>query len=299
MRRLADFIARLRGSLTKNDVESRLDEEIGFHLDMHAQREIEPAPIPTARGATQPSHSADVKLARSGARRIPSSTSRGRSAGPPLRRSDAPKVARIHWRRAPHVRARHRREHRGVQRCQRNSPPSTAVRESRPARVIWPAKTISNAELVYLQRHTRRSRSVAAFSPGWGIALTGAGDPRQLDAARVSTNYFQTLGVRPAVGRPFAPGEIISGQWNVAVISHALWLSQFGGDSSVIGRVVQMDDTPTQIVGVMPAGFEAFQANVDAWLPLQIDPSSPFYTGQTALGFGATRSRRIAGLGHR
>ena len=64
----------------------------------------------------------------------------------------------------------------------------------------------------------------------------------------------------PIVGRPFAPGESSPGQWNVAVISHALWLAQFGGDSSVLGRVVQMDNTPTQIVGVMPAGFEAFQA---------------------------------------
>src|SRR5204862_2726854 len=99
---------------------------------------------------------------------------------------------------------------------------------------IWPGKTISNAELVYLAQNAKTFESVAAFSPGWGIALNGAGDPRQLDAARVSANFFQTLGVRPAIGRTFAPGESSPGQWNVALISHALWLAQFGSDSAVL-----------------------------------------------------------------
>ncbi len=131
--------------------------------------------------------------------------------------------------------------------------------------------------------------SVAAFSPGWGVAMTGAGEPRQLDAARVSTNFFGVLGVRPMLGRGFLAGESEKGQWNVAVLSHALWLSQFGGDSAVVGRVVDMDGQPYRIVGVMPASFEVFQANVDAWLPLQIDPASPFHTGATALAFGRLR----------
>ncbi|MGH7619916.1 MAG: ABC transporter permease [Gemmatimonadaceae bacterium] len=151
---------------------------------------------------------------------------------------------------------------------------------------IWPTKTISNAELEYLQQHARALSAVAAFSPGWGIPLTGSGEPRQLDAARVSTNFFQTLGVHPALGRGFADGESSPDRWNVVVLSHALWVSQFGADPSVLGRVVDLDGTPHRVVGVMPASFEAFQAGVDAWLPLQIDRTSRFYTGQTALAFG-------------
>ena len=286
MRRITDFFARLRGSFTKNDVEARLAEEIEFHLDMHAQRDIRAG--------------ADPDRARRGA----VIAFGGRES----------------WREAARDEYRHRHLEGVVQdaryavRTLRKSPGFTAVALltfalgigantavfsvvsgillrplpfANPERLasIWPAKSISNAELVYLQQHAKAFEAVAAFSPGWGIALTGSGEPRQLDAARVSTNYFQTLGVRPMVGRPFAPGESSPGQWNVAVISHALWLAQFGGDSSVLGRVVQMDNTPTQIVGVMPAGFEAFQATVDAWLPLQIDPASPFHTGQTAHGF--------------
>ena len=72
---------------------------------------------------------------------------------------------------------------------------------------IWPKRTISNAELLYMQQHAASFESVAAFSPGWGVAMTGAGEPRQLDAARVSTNFFGVLGVRPMLGRGFLSGE--------------------------------------------------------------------------------------------
>src|ERR1700716_4116809 len=68
-----------------------------------------------------------------------------------------------------------------------------------PARLaaIWPTRAISHAELLYMQREAKSFESVAALSPGWGIAMTGAGEPRQLHAARVSVNFFSTLGVRP------------------------------------------------------------------------------------------------------
>lgn len=155
---------------------------------------------------------------------------------------------------------------------------------------IWPSSTVSNAELEYIQQHTRAFTAVAAFSPGWGIPLTGSGEPRQLDAARVSTNFFQTLGVRPQLGRAFENGESAPGAWNVVVLSHALWASQFASDPSVVGRIVDLDGQPHRVLGVMSADFEAFQSGVDAWLPLQIERTSRFYTGQTALAFGRLAS---------
>jgi MacB-like periplasmic core domain len=166
-----------------------------------------------------------------------------------------------------------------------------------PARLaaIWPGRAISNAELLFLQQQSRSLEAVAAFSPGWGIALTGAGDPRQLHAARVSVNFFHTLGLRPALGRDLTPNESERGAWNVAILSHELWQTQFGADSGVIGRVVDMDAQPTRIIGVMPAGFEAFQSGVDAWLPLQIDPSSAFHTGALSLAFGRLAAGATSG----
>ena len=287
MRRLKNFIARIRGSLTTRSVEARLDEEIRFHLDMRAERAVR-------RGAPPEAAEREALVAFGG---------------------------REPWREAVRDEYRHRpiesvlQDVRYALRTLRKSPGFTAVAlltfalgigantavfsvvsgilfrplpYANPDRLasIWPSRAISNAELEYMQSHAKAFEAVAAFSPGWGVAMTGGGEPRQLDAARVSTNYFRTLGVRPALGREFTDGESSPGQWDVAVISHALWTTQFGSDSAIIGRVVQMDRAPTRIVGVMPAGFEAFQPRVEAWLPLQIDRSSRFYTGQTALGFG-------------
>src|SRR4051812_10482794 len=55
----------------------------------------------------------------------------------------------------------------------------------RPERLaaIWPTRTISNAELEFMQANVRMLSAVAAFSPGWGMAMTGAGEPKQLDCA--------------------------------------------------------------------------------------------------------------------
>ncbi len=156
---------------------------------------------------------------------------------------------------------------------------------------IWPGRAVSSAELVFMQRESRTFASIAAFSPGWGVAMTGAGDPRQLNAARVSTNYFQTLGVRPVAGSGFALDASEPGNWNVAVISAALWRDQFGSDRDIVGRVVDMDGQPTRIVGVIGGELAAYHPDVDAWLPLQIDPSSPFYTGATALAIGRLSAR--------
>jgi predicted permease len=287
VRRLKNFIARIRGSLTTRSVETRLDEEIRFHLDMRAERAVR-------QGAPQDAARREALVAFGG---------------------------REPWREAVRDEYRHRPlesvwgDVRYAIRTLRKAPGFTTVAlltfalgigantavfsvvsgvlfrplpYANPHRLasVWPSRAISNAELEYMQSHSKTFEAVAAFSPGWGVAMTGGGDPRQLDAARVSTNFFRTLGVRPALGRAFADGESSPGQWDVAVISHALWTTQFGSDSSVLGRVVQMDRAPTRIIGVMPAGFEAFQPRVEAWLPLQIDRASRFYTGQTALGFG-------------
>lgn len=287
MRRLRDLIARLRGTLTARDVEARLDEEIEFHLDMHAERTIRAgAPDDRARrdavvafGGREPWREAvrdeyrsrnveglwqDVRYGIRTLRKSPGFTATALltfALGIGAITAVYSVVSGIMLRPLPYA-----------------NPDRLAS--------IWPTKTISNAELVYLQNNAKSFAAVAAFSPGWGIAMTGRGEPTQLDGARTSTNFFQTLGVRPALGRVFAASESSPGQWDVVVLSHSLWVTHFGGDKAVLGTIVDMDGAPTKIIGVMPASFEAFQRGVDAWLPLQIDPTSPFYTGQTALAFG-------------
>ncbi|NWF82610.1 MAG: ABC transporter permease [Bryobacteraceae bacterium] len=88
-----------------------------------------------------------------------------------------------------------------------------------------------------------------------GMVLTGAGEPEQLDSARVTSNLFDTLGVGAAVGRVFAAGEDEEGRHQVAVISHALWKRRFNGDPAVIGRTARLDSVPYTVIGVLPPDF--------------------------------------------
>src|SRR6185503_1092888 len=93
---------------------------------------------------------------------------------------------------------------------------------------------------------------------------------------RVSGNLFETLGTRPLLGRVPRADEELPGAPRVLVLSHRYWKTRFGGDASVVGRTVKLDDVPHEIVGVMPASFEVVTTNVDAWVPLPADRAA-FY----------------------
>lgn len=83
--------------------------------------------------------------------------------------------------------------------------------------------------------------------------LTGVGESELLDAARVTAPFFAVLGITPSPGRAFSVDDDRTGAEAVAVISHALWIRKFGGDSAMVGRVVTLDGRPVTIVGVLPA----------------------------------------------
>ncbi len=98
--------------------------------------------------------------------------------------------------------------------------------------------------------------------------------PRSLPAAFVSPNYFDVLGVQPAIGRTFASEEGRA-ESAVAIIGHALWTREFGRDPSVAGRPIQVGGQIFQIIGVAPQGFRGttqnpVQTGVELWLPIAL-----------------------------
>ena len=109
---------------------------------------------------------------------------------------------------------------------------------------------------------------------GGNVTMTGGSEPIQLRGARVSANYFNIFRMKPALGRSFLPGEDQLGKHQVAVISHALWESQFGSDPSVVNRVVQLDGQPHTIIGVLPEGSAFDRAAAQIWRPLAFLPSN-------------------------
>ena len=118
----------------------------------------------------------------------------------------------------------------------------------------------------------RTMSSVAAFSAGYGLTLTGKGDPERIDGAGVSLDFFKVLGVNPLLGRTFVSGEDVENAAPTVVISHSLWLRKFGGDSSVVGRAIDLNSQPTTVLGIMPAGFD-FPNRVELWRPENMNPN--------------------------
>jgi putative ABC transport system permease protein len=98
--------------------------------------------------------------------------------------------------------------------------------------------------------------------------LTGRGEPLQVPAARVSSGFFDLLGIKPQHGRLFVPDDSQTAGKLVIVISDTLWHTRFGGDKNIIGQTVALDGTPYEIIGVLPAGTQfPFLAPADVWSP--------------------------------
>jgi putative ABC transport system permease protein len=95
--------------------------------------------------------------------------------------------------------------------------------------------------------------------------LTGTGEPERLTQARVSSNFFDILGIRPARGRGFLAGEDAQTAPRVAILSDGLWRRRFGADPSIIGRTIRLDDFPTTVVGIAPPELK-LPVGVDLWL---------------------------------
>jgi len=103
-------------------------------------------------------------------------------------------------------------------------------------------------------------------------SLTGDGQPEQLSGRKVTPNFFDVLGVQPAVGRPFTAEED-KAQTPVVVLGYNLWRRRFGGDESIIGREILLNGIQTRVVGVMPKDFFfRDRKNSDYWVPMAGTP---------------------------
>jgi len=115
---------------------------------------------------------------------------------------------------------------------------------------------------------------LAAYSGGT-FHLTDTAEPKGLEGGLVSFNYFRVLGVQPAIGRDFLPGESEAGRLRVVILSHGLWQASFGADPTILGRNITLNRESYTVIGVMPRGFRLFTAGVsDLWAPLDLGSSA-------------------------
>src|SRR5580658_3906369 len=95
-----------------------------------------------------------------------------------------------------------------------------------------------------------------AFTTPDNLRLTGRGEPEPVTGIDVIGNFFQVLGVQPAMGRLFTPEEARGGPHPVALLANAYWRRQFNSDPAIVGKAIELNGTPMTIVGVLPDSFD-------------------------------------------
>jgi putative ABC transport system permease protein len=104
------------------------------------------------------------------------------------------------------------------------------------------------------------------------VNLTGSGEPERLSASAVTGNYFQTLGITPALGRGFSLDNEKPGNEQVTILSYALWQKRFGGNPGVVNHRITLDGKSFEVIGVMAKDI-SFPQNAELWVPLNFDAS--------------------------
>ena len=118
----------------------------------------------------------------------------------------------------------------------------------------FPNVPFSPPDLIDFLSMQQSFESVAAYRNA-SVELSGEPESERVDIARISPALFAVLRVQPVLGRAFEPGDGTEGR-SVAILSHRLWTRRFASDPAVVGRVVQLDRQPFEVVGVMPAEAE-------------------------------------------
>jgi len=140
----------------------------------------------------------------------------------------------------------------------------------------WQAPPI--AEMMDWKKQNHVFEDIALTSNDDSTTLSGLGEPEQVPVKYTTANFFDVLGVQPAMGRIFLPEEMQDNSQTV-VISDSFWNRKFNRDPRVLGKTFTVDGALTTVVGVMPPGFSPFYGRTtDLWIP--IDPTNSRYSAR-------------------
>ena len=130
--------------------------------------------------------------------------------------------------------------------------------------------------------------SVAMYQPTV-VNLLGDGDPERIAGSAATPSFFSVLGVGAALGRGLVAEDGVPEVEPVVVLSHAFWQSHFGSDPTIVGRTVDMSGTLRRVVGILPRDFSYPNADVQLFIPMEVDPAQA-----PLAAFGATGIARLS-----
>jgi predicted permease len=133
---------------------------------------------------------------------------------------------------------------------------------------------VSAPEFLEFRERNQSFDDVGAYRAG-AVNLGTQDQPRRVVSAVITSELMPVLGVAPLRGRQFTRADTLPGAEDVGALSSEIWRSAFGGDESILGRVIPIDGIPTRIVGIMPPGYDVHDQKVQVWLPLTLDPANP------------------------
>jgi predicted permease len=129
------------------------------------------------------------------------------------------------------------------------------------------------------KRHNKSFQGITSYNPFLGngdFTMTGRGEPVPVAALMVARDFFQTLGVRPALGRYFLAEECHKGGKPAALLGYYFWQNQFSGDPAIVGQSIVMNKQSFTVVGVLPASFDFGSVfspgtKMDVYIPAVMD----------------------------
>jgi predicted permease len=130
-------------------------------------------------------------------------------------------------------------------------------------------EAVSPPEYADIKTYVPSIGSIVAFDLG-NRNISGGDQPERVFTAFVWGDPLATIGVRPFLGRTFRPDETTTRGNPIAVLSHRIWASRFGGDSAIVGKTIRVNGEATQVIGIMPPGL--LVSGTDLWLPMGVDP---------------------------
>jgi hypothetical protein len=146
----------------------------------------------------------------------------------------------------------------------------TSVSVPGKAAITLPLWSYPRLEL--LRDYARPFAQAAAYSTT-DLTVVGGGDAERVEAEQVSADYFDLLGLRPALGRVFLAEEDVKPGQAVTIISDSLWQRRFGADLGVVGKTIRANQTVLTILGVLPRGFRGQSGASELWVPITLAPT--------------------------
>lgn len=138
----------------------------------------------------------------------------------------------------------------------------------------WKKADAAPANMLDWKERVTAFADVAAWQSFQSRAtLTGRGQPQVLNVTSVTGNFFSVLRAKPFLGRALEDRETWNTGSRVAVLSYPAWRDRFGADRDIVGRTIELNGAPVQVVGVMGPDLAYPFADVDLWRPLAFDPS--------------------------